>query len=932
MSVRTTARLVPLVLALAAVSAEAATVSESLPDIESLRIEHEKHVLPNGLTLLVHSDHSVPIVAVNSWYHVGSKDEVRGRTGFAHLFEHFFFNGSENHPHGFREAMDDLGANNRNGTTSTDRTNFFEDVPVSALERTLFLEADRLGFLAGNLSEEMLERERGVVQNEKRQRENRPYGRVFNEVVETIYPEAHPYNWPVIGSMADLEAATMEDISQWYETYYAPNNLVLSLAGDITSERALELVTKYYGDIPPGPPLTRNERWVPTLDADVRDSMEDRVPQARIYRAWHAPPWGDADLLRLQLFASVLSGSKSAPLDRKLVYDDQLATAVSAGAWERELSSIFVSTITVKPGVEPAAAEEAFESVLSDLLERGPSEEELTRAKARFVSGFARGLERLGGFGGRSDVLAESMTFGGDPDAYLEHLRVMTSATPTEVRDAARRWLRAHHYTMSVTPFPELEAGQTMVDRSKVPALGEPPEVTFPEIQRATLENGLEILLLERHSAPLVNATLVVDAGYSSDRPETAGLASLALGLLEEGTSERDGFELADGLDALGARISTDTLRDASLVRLRALSPTLEPSLELFAEVALEPSFPKDMVSLQVRQRLAAIEQEEANPTQAVQRVLPGILYGEEHPYAVARGGTGRAQTVAELDRKDLVDWHRAWFRPGSSSLVVAGDVTMKELKPLVEAAFGGWKKGEAKAKDVGAATASPAGTVYLMDKPDAPQSVIVAAHVSHPAGHERDLAREVLMRGFGGMSTSRLNRNLRLDKHWSYGTWGGISDARGPRPFVVLAPVQSDKTADAMREVRSEIRGVAGERPVTGEELESLMRSAVSRLPGRYETLAALESAAVDMVNFGMPESWFADYARNVRALTGADLAAAGRAFVRPDELTWIVMGDLEEVEPSVRELGFGEVVRIDAEGRVQGADTDGGVTGGAG
>ena len=278
-------------------------------DRERLRIPYKKFVLENGLTLLVHEDHNVPIVGVNIWYHVGSRNEQRGKTGFAHLFEHFFFNGSENYPHGFREAMDDLGANNRNGTTDSDRTNFFEDVPVSALERTLYLEADRMGFLAGRISKEMLERERGVVQNEKRQGENEPYGRVFNEVLGKIYPYSHPYSWSTIGSMEDLNAASLDDVKQWYKTYYGPNNAVLSLAGDITPERALELVTKYFGGIQPGPPLARADVWIPKLDRNMRDEMEDRVPQARIYRFYHAPAWNDPELQKLSVFADVLAGS-----------------------------------------------------------------------------------------------------------------------------------------------------------------------------------------------------------------------------------------------------------------------------------------------------------------------------------------------------------------------------------------------------------------------------------------------------------------------------------------------------------------------------------------------------------------------------------------------------------------------------------------------
>jgi zinc protease len=471
-------------------------------DRASFDIPHQKFVLANGLTLLVHEDRAVPVVAVNLWYHVGSRNERRGKTGFAHLFEHFFFNGSQNYPHGFREAMDDLGANNRNGTTSEDRTNFFEDVPTSALERTLYLEADRMGFLAAQINEAMLTRERGVVQNEKRQGENQPYGRVFDTIVSRIYPASHPYSWPTIGSMEDLDAASVADVQEWYRSFYGPNNAVISLAGDITPQRALELVKKYFDGIPPGAPVDRLERWVPRLDANMRDTMQDRVPQARIHRVYLAPPWRDPAVQSLELFASVLSGSRSARLDRRLVYEQELATTVTAEVGPSELSGMVLLTATVKSGVDPARVEQEMDRVVAELVEQGPTEAELQRARSRILSTFARGAERLGGFGGRSDILAQSMTYDGRPDAYLDRLQRIATATTTEVRDVSRTWLRAPHYTLLVTPFPALQPAQSTLDRTVLPPLGEPPDVTFPKVQRAQLSNGVKVLLLERHATP----------------------------------------------------------------------------------------------------------------------------------------------------------------------------------------------------------------------------------------------------------------------------------------------------------------------------------------------------------------------------------------------------------------------------------------------
>jgi len=891
-------------------------------DRGAFEIAHRTFVLPNGLTLLVHEDHSVPVVGVNLWYHVGSRNEQRGKTGFAHLFEHFFFNGSEHYPHGFREAMDDLGANNRNGTTNTDRTNFFEDVPTSALERTLYLEADRMGFLAKQINKEMLERERGVVQNEKRQGENQPYGRVFDRIVEKIYPAAHPYSWSTIGSMEDLNAATLQDVQEWYRGYYGPNNCVLSLAGDITADRALELVTRYFGGIPPGPPLARSDDWVPRLDRNMREQMQERVPQARIYRAYHAPAWRNADTERLELFASVLSGSRSARLDRRLVYERELATTVTASLERSEIASLFVVTATVKDGVDPARAEQEMDRVVADLLQQGPTEPELQRARSRILAAFSRGAERLGGFGGRSDILAESMTYDGTPDGYLTRLQRTAQATAAEVREASRRWLDAPSYTLVVTPFPPLQPGQTTLDRMVLPSLGAPPDVSFPAVQRATLSNGLNVLLLERHTLPLVNMTLAVDAGYAADSADRAGTASLALDLLDDGTTTRDTFKIADDLDALGAQIVTGSSLDLSFVRLRALSRNLRPSLDIFADVVLHPAFSQDMVDLAKRRRLAQIGQEKVQPVATAQRVVSVLLFGGGHAYGTPLTGSGFESTVSALTRDDLARWHRDWFHPNNATVIIAGDTTLAAVVPELERIFSAWPKGQAPAKQVRPVTASTAKRVYLVDKPGAPQSVIVAAQISEPGGAPEDLAIETVMLNFGGLATSRLNRNLRLDKHWSYGTQGVLTAARGQRPLFIVAPVQTDKTKESLVEVQKEILGIAGERPIRGEEFESIMRTQTLSLPGRFATLASLEGAATQLLNYKYADDYFATYARRVRTLSEGDLATAAKKFIRPGEVTWIVVGDVAQIESGIRELNLGEIVRVDGDGRPVGGN----------
>jgi zinc protease len=392
---------------------------------------------------------------------------------------------------------------------------------------------------------------------------------------------------------------------------------------------------------------------------------------------------------------------------------------------------------------------------------------------------------------------------------------------------------------------------------------------------------------------------------------------------MQEGTTTRDAFQIADALDALGAEVTTEGSLDLSFVRLRALTMNLAGSLDLFADIALHPAFSEEMVQLGRRRQLARIAQEKAQPIPSALRLAPRLLYGEGHPYAAPFTGTGTETSVQNMGREELAAWHRTWFRPGSATLIVAGDISMDEAAPQLERAFGSWKGGKAPDKKIVAAAAAPStgagagGRVYLIDKPDAPQSVIVAMQLSEPGGRPEDLAMETVMRAFGGMATSRLNRNLRLDKHWSYGVNGTLIDARGQRPLSVIAPVQTDKTKESMVELARELRGIAGERPIRGEEFDNLLRGMVSRLPSRFQTLAALEAAAEDLVGYGYPPEYYYDYASNVRALKEADLAAAAARFIHPERVVWIVVGDLKKVEAGIRELGYGELVRLDADGR---------------
>lgn len=894
----------------------AQTIDEATVPVE---IPYEKFVLDNGLTLIVSEDHKAPIVAVNIWYHVGSKNEKPGRTGFAHLFEHLMFNGSEHFNDDWFQALERVGATDLNGTTNRDRTNYFQTVPVNALELVLWLESDRMGHLLGAIDQAKLDEQRGVVQNEKRQGENQPYGKVWSLIAKHTYPEGHPYSWPVIGYMEDLDAATLEDVHEWFKTYYGPNNATIVIAGAIDPQTALEKVKKYFGAIPPGPPLAKPKAWIAKRTGQQRMRMEDRVPQARLYKVWNVPEWGNAERDYLDLAADVLASGKTSRLYRRLVYTDQIATDVNAAVSTGEIASQFVIIATAKPGVSLAQIEQAIDEELSRFLQEGPTADELERVKADFIASFVRGVERIGGFGGKSDILAQYEVFGGDPGLYKVALRRVLQATPEQVLASARRWLSDGVFVLEVHPYPQLQATGVDVDRSQLPPVGPSPEISFPEVQQATLSNGLKVLLVERHTVPVVNFQLILDAGYAADQFARPGTAMLAMNMLDEGTTSRTALEISDALDRLGARLGTSSDLDVSMVYFSALRDRLDPSLELFADVVLHPSFPEADFQRLKQQQLVAIQREQTSPVQMAQRVFARLLYGEDHAYGLPLTGSGTLASVQQITRDDLVRFHQTWFKPNHATLVVVGAISMQELQPKLEQLLAEWKPGDIPQKNIQDVPHQDHSAVYLIDRPGSEQSIIFAGHVAPPEANPHELAIKVMNTVLGGAFTSRINMNLREDKHWSYGARSMLMSARGPRPFIVYAPVQTDKTAPAMLEIKKELDHlVNGQNPIQPEELDKVQRNLTLRLPGRWETANAILNDLSYVVQFGWPLDYWRVYPKAVRALTLKDVNAIAREVLHPDRLVWVVVGDRSRIEDEIRQLGLGPVYLIDTEGKL--------------
>ncbi len=883
-----------------------------IPEVD---IGYTEYVLDNGLTLVVHEDHSSPVVAVNIWYHVGSKNEGPAQQGFAHLFEHLMFQGSEHWDGEYFEPFERAGATDMNGTTNTDRTNYFATVPAPALDMALWMESDRMGHFLGAVDEARLEEQLGVVLNEKRQRAGQPYGEVWDLLPPNTYPAGHPYSWSTIGSVDDLTSATLDDVREWFKRYYGPSNATLVLAGDIEPEVALEKVQHYFGGIPAGPPLEHQKRWIAPMTGEHRQVMYDRVPQARVYKIWNVPPTGSEATTGLQIAADLLAGSKTSRLYERLVYDDQIATGVQAALWDKEIGSQFIVIATARPGVSLEKVEAAIDEEMRLLLQNGPAAEALQRSKTSLAASFLRGAESVGGLGGKADILARGEVYHGDPGAYKEQLATLREADAEAIQATAVEWLSDGVYVLSVLPFEKHDTRATEVDRSQLPDFGAAPDLKLPEVQHATLSNGMEIRLAERHEAPIVQLAMVFDAGYAADPENMPGTASLALSMLDEGTETRDALEISADLDALGATLSAGSTLDASLVSLSAISSLLDESLGIYADVIQNPAFPEREFQRLQEQRLAQITQEKTDPNSLAMRTIGPLLYGDDHAYGIPLTGSGTLEAVEAMTVEDMQRFVDGWIRPDNATLVVVGDTTMAELKPMLEQRFGDWQALREPVPEKRLPHLAPADQprIYLRDRPGSEQATVIAGNVAPPKSSAEDTAMETVNAILGGMFNSRLNLNLREDKHWSYGARSVLLDARAQQPFFAYASVQIDKTAPAMQEMLSEVRGIQNNDPPTASELSAAQANLVRSLPGENETSAELAGTLTESVIFDLPDDYYADYIDRVQALENEALETAADEMLSPGAMTWVVVGDLDKIEAPIRALGWGEVTVLE-------------------
>ncbi len=892
--------------------------------VQQVNIPHQMFRLANGLTVIVHEDHKAPVVAVSTWYNVGSKDEPARKTGFAHLFEHLMFNGSENLPGDYFTWLQQVGGTDYNGTTSYDRTNYFETVPAGALERVLFMESDRMGHLLGAVTQGVLDNQRGVVQNEKRQGDSRPGGLMQYSLYGTLFPEGHPYHHTVIGSMEDLDAASLADVKQWFRDRYGPNNAVLVIAGDTTLAKARPLVERYFGAIARGPVNRPAQATVPTLAAPQTIELKDAVAATMITRNWAVPGLLSPQMAALDVGAAVLGGLASSRLDSALVRNEKIAVQVGASNGSMQRAGIFTVQAVARPGTDPAQVARRVDAILADLIAKGPSADEVQRAVMSEVANRIRALEQVGGFGGKAVSLAEGQTYAGNSDFYKRTLAEYAAVTPATVRLAMQRWLTRPALTITLSPgqreaYTEAKSvasakpaapkvGSSVPRPTRTPpAVGQLAALQWPAISHTRLSNGIEVVYGQRTAVPLTQVALSFDAGNAADPVNQRGLSAITVGLLDEGTTSLSSQQLAEAEERLGADIDTSNSADRSTVVLSALSPNLPQSLDLMADIVQHPAFGAPDIERVRVQALTGIAQMQKDPTRVAQRVLPAALYGPTHPYGAPVGGDPAA--IARLSRDDLAGFQQRWLRPDTAKIFIVSDRPLTELTPLLEARFGRWSAPAAAkgVKSFAPPQPRPASSrILLVDRPGAPQSSILGGQLLpvDPRGDVVPLsaANDVL----GGNFLSRLNMDLRETRGWSYGVSGSPSLLANGVAYTVSAPVQADRTGESLAALNGDIADFLGSKGVTQEELTRTVANSVNQLPGEFETSAALLGAMMRNDLLGRPDDYYTTLAARFRAQTTAGLDRSIRGAISPNGFTWVVVGDAAKVRPQLERTGL--------------------------
>jgi len=886
--------------------AAARVVSSDVPAIAA-----EEYQLKNGLRVVLHRDTSAPLVTVNVRYRVGSKDEVPGKTGLAHLFEHMMFQGSKNYNDDYPKALRDAGAS-FNGQTSNDTTKYYETLPSNFLERALFLEADRMGGLLDALSQKKLDNQRDVVRNERRQNtDNRPYGTAWEKIFAQMYPAGHPYSWPTIGSLDDLTAASMQDVRAFFQKFYVPSNASLVIAGDFDPKQAKLWVEKYFGPIARGAEIARPKPPGVGLTGEIRKTYEDAVPVSRVYISWHTAPKGSADDAALEILEAIFSEGSGSRLKR--------AITPSAGATNTssELGGLFTVIAGAFSGRSPEDVEAQIDSEVDRIKKEAPSAAEMERAVNTIESKTIFGMERLGE---RADRLNGYITDLGKADGFAADIDRYRKVTAADIQRVAAKYLNKDRLVMYIEPGRRASsttaaaangegekpaadpAKSTAVRPAPLPQPGPAPKIALPAIDKRKLSNGLNVWIVRRNKLPLVSMSMIVNAGTSAQPGDKAGLASMTSGLLSRGTAKRSANEMADQAASYGAEIETAVNWDSAKVATKSLTKNFDKVLEVYADAIVNPAFAAGEVDYQRRREIGSSNQRRTDPKEVADAIFAKLVYGPDHPY-----GKSISETSLEaITKQDVENFYAAYYRPNNATLIVVGDVVADAVMPKLETAFGGWKPGEVAAAAVAQVPNFEKPGIYMVDRPGAPQATMLIGQTAVARNSPDYYALQVLNSILGAGTTSRLSENLRGDKGYTYGVRSAFDFRKGAGPFTVSANVQTAVVKEALVESLKELNGIRGTIQVTQKELDENKQYLIRRYPGQFETAQQISDQLADLAQYGLPDASINDYIVNIQRVTVADVARVATQYLHPDQMAIVIVGDRSGTESKLKELNM--------------------------
>ena len=881
-------------------------------------ISFEKMTLPNGLDVILHRDNSLPVVSVNVWYHVGSKDEQTGKTGYAHLFEHLMFEGSKHHNKSYFEPLQKIGAN-LNGSTTTDRTNYWENVPSNYLGLALWLESDRMGFLLDVLDHKSFDVQRDVVKNERRQNyENRPYGLSSIHMQSAMYPLPHPYHWPTIGFHEDLDVATVKDARDFFEKFYTPSNASLVIAGDIDLDQAAKLAQHYFTDIPAGSQVERLDRLDSSIQGPIDLRIYDKVSLPRLTIAWPTVPRFHPDEAPLSVLSAIMGDGRASRLYRSLVYRDQIAQSVAAHHGPEEIAGDFTIDAIASQGHNTAELEQAMLTEINRICEEVPSESELIRTKNILESRHINQMSRVGGFSGRANRLNFFNVFAANPNLFNTDLERYLEVSPEQVSETARKYFGDRMVKMTVLPEPLYEHSVTFIDRTIEPKPESTPRFEPPIPKRTTLRNGLNLLVLEKHELPTIAFGLILNTGASRDPRSLPGLSAMTIAMLREGTSNRTSEQIADEFEFMGSPLITGTSRERTIIANQTLSRYFDKTLHLVADLSMNPTFPNHETERIRTERLTSIRRIKDDATSIAERLLAGLVYGYESAYGHPLSGT--EQSIETITRDDMVDFFSQNYGPENSTLVVVGDISIDDASALAEAALGDWRADSRKNisdNERAEPDDSNAMPVYLVDKPGAAQSVLRFIQKGIPRSHPDYYATMLVNQIFGGQFTARLNSNLRQDKGYTYGYNSWIDWNTDSSLMVAGGSVHTGVTKEAIVETLKEFQSISNKNPITKIELDECRAAIIQQFPSSFETPWQILEQLGQIVSFGLPDTYYSTVLDKISSVTLADVRRVAKKTMITENLALLIVGDRSVIEMSLNEINLA-IIPIDVEGNL--------------